>query len=421
MTIAERPGGGSPAGGGTAEGIAAAAAALRDPSVVALVAHARSVPSLRREAFAAELATLGEGPGHLVVHTCHRVELYVAPGSFTELLPGLPAGGERLEDVEAVRHLIAVACGLDSAVLGETQILHQLREPIARRGADRGAGRDGGRALDPVLDRLFQSALHAGRLAHGWFNGSPRSLADVALDRIAAEIGPLEGRRILVVGVGRMGRLAAFAAMRRGCRVVVTNRGEERASQLAREVGGTVVEFGAIVDAAAVAAEAPDGVIVAIGGPWSIGNAEIEALHAGLVPVVDMSSPPALPADIQDALGGRFVSVDELADDDHGPGERIRRRLETLISETGRDYCHWIRTRDSVPAIQAVVESAEGHRRAEVDWLLRRLPSLSADDLALVDQMSHRLVAALIHAPLVALNEDPSPDLERAARELFGV
>jgi glutamyl-tRNA reductase len=419
MTIAERPG----------TEPAPATVPSPGPSVVALVAHARSVPSLRREAFAAQLATLGDGPGHLVVHTCHRVELYVAPGAFAAPLPELPAGGERLEDVAAVRHLISVACGLDSAVLGETQILHQLREPIAARQA--------GRALDPVLDRLFQVSLHAGRVAHGWFNGSPRSLADVALDRIAAEIGPLEGRRILVVGVGRMGRLAAFAAMRRGCAVGVTNRGEDRAAQLAREVGGTVVEFGAISDGSLgdgslgdgslggslgdEGVVAPDGVIVAIAGQWPIAGREIEVLHEGRVPVVDLSSPPALSADVEDRLSGRFVSVDDLADDDHGPGERIRRRLETLISETGRDYCHWIRSRDAVPAIQAVVESAESHRRTEVDWLRRRLPALSDDDLGLVDQMSHRLVAALIHAPLVALNEDPSPDLERAARELFGV
>lgn len=398
MTIAERP--------IVAQGAVPAVAGPRSPSVVALVAHARTVPNLRREAFAAELATLGEGPGHLVVHTCHRVELYVAPATFAAALPELPAGAERLEDVAAVRHLISVACGLDSAVVGEAQILHQLREPIAGRGA--------GRALDPVLDRLFQASLHAGRIAHGWFTGSPRSLADVALDRIAAEIGPLDGRRILVVGVGRMGRLAAFAAMRRGCSVEVTNRGEERAAQLAREVGGTVVGFGALGDV-------PYGVIVAIAGRWPIGSVEIEALRGRGVPVVDLSSPPALGADVQDRLDGRFVSVDDLADDDKGPGERIRRRLERLISETGRDYCHWIRTRDAVPAIQAVVESAEGHRRTEIDWLRRRLPSLSDEDLGLVDQMSHRLVAALIHAPLVALNEDPSPDLERAARELFGV
>jgi glutamyl-tRNA reductase len=383
-----------------------------EAAVIALIAHARSVPSLRREAFATELAKLGTGPGHAIVHTCHRVELYVAPSAFTGELPDLPAGVERLEDAAAAEHLISVACGLDSAVLGETQILHQLREMFGERQADE--------SLDPVLDRLFQAALRAGRSAHAWFSGSPRSLADVALDRIAAIIGPLEGRQILVVGVGRMGRLAAFAAMRRGCSVVITNRSHERAEQLAAEVGGQAIPFGnddVLVDPD----QRPAGAVVAIGGQWLVGPRDIECLVDLQIPVVDMSSPPAVPEALHEGLGTRSISVDDLTDDSQGPGERLQRRLETLVSRTGREYCQWIRTRDAVPAIQAVVSTAEQRRQAELDWLRRRLPDLAPDDLDVVEQMSHRLVAALLHAPLVALNDDGSGELERAARELFGV
>ncbi|MBA3876230.1 MAG: hypothetical protein C0498_04715 [Anaerolinea sp.] len=379
-----------------------------EAEVLAYVTHARSVSSRPREAFAVELAALGDGPGHVVVHTCHRVEVYVARRSFHGELPALPPGGVVLDDAAAVRHLISVGCGLDSAILGETQILHQLRQTIGERRA--------GRALDPVLDRLFQVALHAGRVAHGWFHGSPRSLADVALDRIEKTIGPLHGRRILVVGVGKMGRLAAFAAVRRGCSVVVTNRGPERAAQLAREVSGTTIPFGtdgAIGDL--------DGIVVAIGGEWPVGPRDTARLIELALPIVDLSSPPAVPGALWQGLGGCFTSVDDLADDGGGPGERIRRRLEDLITETGRDYCHWLRTRDAVPAIQAVVSTAEQRRRIEVDWLRRRLPGLSAEELGIVDQMSHRLVAAILHAPLAALNDDASGDVERAARRLFGI
>src|ERR1017187_7675182 len=161
-------------------------------TVVALIAHARGVPSAAREAFAAQCEALAAHDAIILVHTCHRVELYVALGTFDErTLPQLPPGGLRLEDAAAARHLISVACGLQSAVLGEDQVLHQVRETYASRHA---AG-----PLDPVLDRLFQVALNAGRRAHGWFAGSRRSLGDVALDEIERVAGPLDGQPILIV------------------------------------------------------------------------------------------------------------------------------------------------------------------------------------------------------------------------------
>ena len=378
-------------------------------SIQAIVAHARAVPSVERERFARELAALPEAPGHVVIHTCHRVELYSVPGAIGDRLPDPPAGAETLADADAVGHLISVACGLDSAVVGETQILHQLRETVAERQGDR--------SLDPALDRLFQVALHSGRTAHGWFTGSPRSLADVALDRIAATLPNLDGRRILVVGVGKMGRLAAFAAARRGMSVIVSNRTAERAAALAREVGGRVAPFGG--DDAIAPIGHLDGVIVAIAGEWMLGPLDLDALDRSQAAVVDLSSPPAVPPELGRALGSRLVSVDDLADDEVLPGDRIRRRLEKLISDSGRSYCTWLRTRDAVPAIHAVVTTAETLRRAELDRLRARADGMSEEDLALVEQMSHRLVAAILHAPLAALNGDTTGDLERAARQLF--
>jgi glutamyl-tRNA reductase len=361
-----------------------------------------------REEFATALTALPPHDGIVVVHTCHRVEAYVAPASYGDgPLPELPAGGERLEDADAASHLISVACGLDSAVFGEDQILHQLRETLAARHAER--------PLDPVLDRLFQASLHAGRAAHSWFDGSPRSLGDVAIERIARGRGSVEGQAILVVGVGRMGRLAAFAAQRRGARVIVTNRTEERAVALAHEIDGEVVPFGVDGLMRPVA-----GVTTAIGAPWRVGPEDRATLAASDAVVVDLSSPPSVPAELAAALGERFVSVDDLATSpEFVPHDRLRRRLEGLVSESGREYCQWLRTRDAVPAISAVATAAEAQRREELEWLMRRLPELTAEQRALVEQMSHRLVAGILHQPLSALNEDRSGKLESAARELF--
>lgn len=384
-------------------------------TIVAFVAHARSVQSVRREAFAESLARLSVASQRVLVRTCHRVELY-AVGSGADLpdLAELPPGVERLEDVDAVRHLLEVACGLDSAIIGETQILHQLREAIDDR--------HGEWALDPVLDRLFQAALRAGREARAHFTGSPRSLADIALDRIAAatEAGPprpLNDAPILIVGTGRMARLAALAANRRHARVIVMNRTASRAADLAAEIGGRVAPFGidGVLDPVV-------GVVVAISGPWPIGPRDLETLHAGGTTVVDLSSPPALDDAHIAMLRGRFISVDDLASTgDDSPDLRVRGKIERLVSRAGGEYCDWLRARHTVPAIRGVVGAAEQRRADEIAWLRRRLPDLGSEDFAVVEQMSHRLVAAILHAPLTALSSDTDGELEPAARELFGL
>jgi len=380
-------------------------------TLVALVAHARSVPSVRREAFADALSAMPEDRTRLVIRTCHRVEVYAVGASLDATpLPDVPPGGEQLQDVDAVEHLITAACGLDSAIFGETQILHQLRETIEDRHHERG--------LDPVLDRLFQVALRAGREARTYVTGSPRSLADVALDRIAAVAGPLDDRSVLIVGVGRMGRLAAFAAVRRGAQVVIANRTESRAMALAAEVSGTVTPFDVDGRLGPVA-----GVILAIGGHWPIGPTDLAVLHDSGAILVDLSSPPALAPEAQQALADHVISVDDLADmdDPSGPSARVRAQLGHVISRAGADYCQWLRTRHVVPAISAVVSASEQRRRTELEWLRRRLPDLSAEELAVVEQMSHRLVAGILHAPLTALKADEAGELEPVARELFGV
>lgn len=382
-------------------------------TVLALVAHARGVPSAAREVFAAECEALAAHDAIILVHTCHRVELYVALGAYGDgELPQLPAGGLRLEDAAAARHLINVACGLHSAVLGEDQILHQVRETYALRHDARPA-----RPLDPVLDRLFQVALNAGRRAHGWFAGAPRSLGDVALDEIERVVGSLVDQPILIVGAGSMSRLSAQAAARRGARLTITNRTAARARTLADNIGGKAVESASDGTLGPFA-----GVIVAVSGSWAVHPQDAARLVANSTTVVDLSSPPAVPEALQAELGEHFVSIDDLA---WGPQVELagglRGRLEKLVMESGGEYCRWLRARDYLPAIQAMTDSAEARRLSELAWLVRRLPNLSEGERALIDQMSHRLVGGILHKPKSALRLDESGDLGRAAWELFGL
>jgi glutamyl-tRNA reductase len=382
----------------------------RSGVVEVLVLHARAVPSATREAFAESLGDVGTHPACVVVRTCQRVELYVARDCLGDVqIPEPPAGTVQLEGAAAARHLISVAAGLESAVLGEDQVLHQLRQCYtARRSAA---------PLDARLDRLFRVALQAGRQAREQFGGERRSLGDVAAEQVAHHVGPLAGRTLLVVGAGSMGRLAAVAASRHGADVLVTNRTAARASALAADVGGTALPWGDDLPVAGLS-----GVVVAISGSWTLTPEHVDRLAALRTPVVDLSSPPAVPAELRAVLGDRLMSIDDLAWGSPAQlREGLRDKLETLVSDTGREYCRWLRAREAQPALQGMTEAVEKRRTTEMEWLLRRLPDLTPEQQALIEQMTHRLVGGILHHPRSALNLDETGDLERAARELFGV
>jgi glutamyl-tRNA reductase len=384
-------------------------------TLVALAAHARDVPSDVREGFAATLAALAAGPDAVVVHTCQRVELYQVVGRRTSadqgrpVLPAVPAGTRRLTDADAAEHLIRVVCGLDSAVLGEEQVLHQARAVLAAR---RAAG-----PLDGVLDRLFQVALHAGRRAQSWYPHPRPSLADAALDEIERGSGSVAGQPVLVVGAGMMGRLAVRAVARRGARVRVTNRTPERAADLAASTGGQCVPW-----PGAGTLPVPRGVIVAVGGRWPAPARELDRLVAHRTVVADLSSPAALDAAVRARLADRYLSVDALAwRPVTGLGQDLQDRLDALIHDSGGEFCRWLRAREGGPTLHRLTRAAEQRRQAEVAWLRRRLPDLSERELALVEQMSRRLVAGLLHQPRRALHDDESGLLQHAARELFAL
>lgn len=384
---------------------------MTDPAyLVALTAHARRVPSSSREAFAAAARAGVASRGGVLVRTCHRVEAYLPAietnGAGPETsgdLPSLPPGSQALTDEAAARHLLAVATGADSVVVAEDQVLGQLRESLA---AARGAAR-----LDPLIERLFQESLAAGRRARAWRQTPPRSLADVALDRMERRVGNLTGRPLLIVGAGTMGRLAAFAARGRGARVMIANRTMANAGALARRVGGSAVGLDAPLDPETV------GVIVAVGGKW-----RLPAVPPAVRILVDLSSPPALMPEDAARLGERLIAADDLA---IGPeselDRRLRRRLDAVIDEGTAAFVRWVRMRTTVPTMRALQESAETRRADELTELWRHMPGLDANERALVERMSRRLVAGILHEPLSRLREDEDGERARAARALFGL
>jgi glutamyl-tRNA reductase len=381
-----------------------------DVPVVALVTHARHVPAIERERFATALRR-DEARRALTLETCHRVEAYFTDMEDAERVgASIPAGGRALVGERAVRHALTVAVGRDSVVLGEDQILHQLRASVdaARRGG----------SLDPALERLFALALQAGRRARSWRLGPPRSLADVALASIEERVGPLAGLDVLVVGAGRMGRLAARAAVAAGASVAVANRSAGAAEALALATGARTEGFDPGVRIGDFA-----GVIIALAGPWTIGALTTDAVATSATIVVDLSVPAAVAPGLADRLGPRLITADDLAVAEVGPAaaDGSSARLDALADRTAAEFLDWLRRRDGRATAEALVEHADREREAELVALWRRLPTLEPETRVAIEQMTRHLAARLLREPLERLGRDADGRAEHAVRDIFAL
>lgn len=376
------------------------------PDLWCLSAHARGVPMAGREAFAQAAHEATEG---LSLLTCHRVEWYGTDAEVaTRLAERLPEGGEVRRGTDAGRHAIAVAMGLDSVVVGEDQILHQLRRSVAVARSER--------RLGPSLEHLFALALRAGRRARSWRGGPARSLADVAVDQVARHPDWPASRRVLIVGAGEMGRLVAHAAAAAGAQVALANRTAAAARDLAGPVGADVVPFDPGPQVAGMA-----GVIVALRGPWPLDQATMDRLATSDSIVVDLSTPPAVARSLVDRLGNRFLSIDDLARRQPTLSVGPTAREAALVESTVADFRAWLDGHSRRDAARALAERVELDRRAELAELWRRLPDLEPASRSAIEQMSRHLTERVLRGPLERLGDDIDGDRARAVRDLWAL
>jgi glutamyl-tRNA reductase len=378
--------------------------------IVAFVTHARHVPAIERERFATVLHRELAGRA-LVLETCHRVEAYLGNADdVARLAPALPADGRALTGEEAVHHAMTVAVGRDSVVVGEDQILHQLRASV---DAARAAG-----TLDPALERLFALALQAGRRARSWRQGPARSLADVALASIEQQAGAIRGREVLVVGAGKMGRLAARAAVAAGASVAVANRSADGAEALAASTSARIEAFDPEARIGRFA-----GIVVALAGPWPIGGGTIDALAGSATVVVDLSVPAAVPVSLAEILGGRLITADALALGEVGPStnDGSTARLDALVERSMREFVAWLKGRDGRAAAAALVQRADHEREAELAALWQRLPDLEPEARDAIEGMTRHLANRLLRKPLERLGRDTDGRDGRAIRDIFAL
>lgn len=259
------------------------------------------------------------GRDALALTTCHRAEVYgFGPA------PAMP--GRILEGPAAVTHLMRVAAGLESAIVGEDEVLHQVREALRRGERDR--------HLDTRLRRLFETAIATGRRARSKRTASGGNLAQRAVAWLSSQSN-LAGGVVVVAGSGRMGAALAHSLSASGASLAIASRDRSRAARLAALYSGDGVDLalGAAMTATAV------GIAVALGGPWM----ELDDARHALPPIADISAPQAVPDAVRSRLNGGFLGIDDLYQRrDALPGAYIK-VAEALVAGATAEYLAWLR------------------------------------------------------------------------------
>jgi glutamyl-tRNA reductase len=366
----------------------------------------------------------------LLLATCNRVEVYADAARFhpavaeiTTVLArhaGLPVSD--LSDhlyvhfaEAAAEHIFTVAAGLDSMVIGESQILGQLRSAYAL-GTEVGS-------VGSVLHDLAQTALRVGKRVHSetGIDRAGASIVSVALDQAESVLGSLAVRRALIVGAGSMGALAGATLRRRGVAdVVVANRSPERAARLAAAVEGRAVPLTELAEEIGSA----DILISSTGSPGLVIDAELVTARADR-PLVVLDI--ALPRDVDPAVavlpGVTYVDLDALRTGGAMVSDDEVAAAVAIIAEELRDHLAEQQRLAVAPTVTALRARANQVIDAELARLDGRLPGLDPTARREVADAVRRAVEKMLHAPTVRVKElasTPGGDQYAAAlRELF--
>ena len=373
--------------------------------------------------------------GGVLLSTCNRTEFYLVAEEEGVAEAVWALLGERLEsgaavreygyiarDRDAVRHLYRVSSGLDSMILGESQIQGQVREAWEASRAQAG----------PVLHRLFQTALHVGaRIRTETALGAGTASAASAAVAVAGKIfGDLAGRAALILGAGDMAELAATCLAAEGVQVtLVANRTHERARAIAERLGARALTLDeawphfATTDIALCSTAAPHAVVT-----WERVGAVIRGRRGRPLCILDL----AVPRDVDPAVAQlENVFLYDVDDLQTVAAQATARRheevpaAERIVEEETDLFWAWYGGLGVVPVIKEFRSRMEALRAAEVERALRHLGHLPPEDRARVEQLSQALMNKFLHQPTVALKaaaeEGRGYGLLEALRRLFGL
>jgi glutamyl-tRNA reductase len=368
---------------------------------------------------------LGEA---VCLSTCNRTELYVAAedlddaerravAALATLEPRVAHALYRLHDQAAALHLFRVAAGLDSLVPGEGEILGQVRA----------AYESGTPGL--LLDRVFRQALHAGRKvrAQTAIGESPASVASAAAALAEQVFGDLDGRRILLIGAGKITEQAARNLLTRKAHIAfVANRTLDHATELARRLGAEAIPLDRIGDELAQT----DVIVSSTSSPgYVLEVATVERARRGRqLLFIDLAVPRDLDPAIHELDGCYLYDVDDLqaivSETLAGRrGEAVR--AEAIVAGEAEKFHEWLASLDVVPAIASLRARAEEIREAELRKAEGLLGRLDDGERRAVESITAQIVNKLLHLPTVRMKQAAvSADgviYAEAVRHLFGL
>lgn len=399
--------------------------------------------SLNEDAIRSALSRLA--CGHLsssivelvIISTCNRIELYVASSqmAFAELEAFLSDVCDvpvnrfhphcyRFQGLDTAHHLFEVAAGLDSLVIGEPQILGQIVHALELSRGQNMAG--------PVLNRLFQSAVHAGKRARteSGISRNPVSISSLAASLAEQVVRPLAKAQVVILGAGEMAELAVEALRKRGAnRILVVNRTLERAHAIASRWDAQIATFENL-DSALTSA---DILITSTGAPHTILSAEMvrQAMQVRSqrpLFLIDIAVPRDIDPEAANIPYVKLYDIDELNGQLEGAlAERLAEvpQVRMILEEEIKDFAEHMKSLEIIPIIADIRQQAEAIRQEMLEKTLRRLPDLTEAERDRIEAMTQSLVKKILHAPTHRLRAEAScphaPEFAAVARTLFGL
>ncbi|MFC2029170.1 glutamyl-tRNA reductase [Chloroflexota bacterium] len=385
----------------------------------------------------------GCGPGYAleaaVLSTCNRLEIYVvvecAERGRQDLQDYLASISDTPRSVldphleardgdDVIKHLCEVACGLDSLVLGESQIQGQVAEAHQVALAQGTAG--------PVINALFRAAIHAGKRARSEtsIGEHATSISHVAVELALQIFDELAPKTALLIGAGEMAELAAKNLVDNGVgRLLIVNRSAGRATVLAKQYGGEALGWERLNQALFQA----DIVISSTGAPHAI-------LRRGTVApvmemrrnrplfVIDIAVPRDVEPDVGEISNLFLYDIDDLQQVLAANLQQRARevpRVRAIVKEEAGEFMAWLRARGVVPTIVDLRQHIDDIREAELAWATNKLGNLSDQEMNVVLAFSRRFANKILHQPTLRLKEHANGReayrYTETLRDLFGI